>query len=900
MNRAERILGVVFVSLLAIAAASAGAPRLSIDAQYDPDDRTLDGSVEVTLEAPGGTAYFLLLPNLAQEQNPYLSQRAIDEIYPRGFEPARLIVLSVDLVQTEGTTSLPFRTLALPPAWQTYSLDEAALAVDLPAGAGPATLRIEFLVDVPRTSRGDEGITDDVLTWRFGWYPLPIDDPTAYVERDGLLVRGDGSAFPFVLPPAESEVALTVPVGLRVYSGADGVESEALDAAWTRYRLRYDGVRRAVAFTVGANYRTYTLDGPIPIDVVHFAGHDEEARLFATYARDILDDYESRYGPYPHARLTIVESTNRDGTSFAADGIVWLSRRYFTHRDVLLPGILNRLAEFVLAHEIAHQWFGTGTGIDLNRDGWLSEGLAHYLAVGYFEAAHGPFGPNLFDVAGKGLLEEFVVRQFGFYNLREHLIELSYILAAGNAFDEALVTAAEDARYANASSVRLYDKGYLVARAIASAIGEERFEDGLRTAIERTREGILNSRGLQAILEEASGEPLGALFDAWVFGPGSVDYSIEIVARRRIEGGHRTSVVVRRDGGAPQPVTVEATLSSGATVAQEWDGADAEATLVFVTPSSVARVTIDPEHRLPDRDRLNNHAPVKIVAAATKAALPLDAYVLWPDATGQTITLSHLDRLKITIGENRASAAMKLGRGEFVQLAAELQPAGLAAGIAYSEVRYRPIETGSPGEYWAPEMSFAISARRLFDGARPFLTLRAEFVDLASLSDPAIRAVAFDVAEPNAVRISAVVLDEARIWPSAYLMGRVELGLSFGDLPRPLHFGFPELHGGPTASMPNKLSGALAVELPSTSDLPYNVLNLALIDRVLTRVYIAGGTGWTTLDQFGTTTPYAEAGGEQIFEMSTLGGLIPLAVQLGVAVPLTGNYPAVIYVQISF
>jgi len=900
MHRTRRILGVLLLFLAALAAAAIGSTRLSIDARYDPDDRTLDGTVDATVAAPAGTAFFFLLPNLAQAPNPHLSPRALDAIYPKGFEPTRLVVLTVDLVQTEGTTPLLFRTLALPPAWQTYSLDGAALAVDLPDGTAEATVRIEYLIDVPRTSRGDEGITEDVLTWRFGWYPLPIDDPGAYVEADGVLVRADGTPFPFVLPVTTPAAAITVPVGFRVFSGADGVEVEDAESGWTRYRLRYDSARRAVAITVDADARTYTLDGTVPIEVVHAAGHDEEARLFATYARDILNDYAERYGPYPHARLTIVENPNRDGTSFAADGIVWLSRRYFTHRDVLLPGILNRLAEFVLAHEIAHQWFGTGIGIDLNREGWLSEGLSHYLAVGYFERAHGAFDANLFDVAGNGILEEFVARQFGFYNLREHLIELSYILAAGDRFDEALVRAAEEVEYENASSVRLYDKGYLVARAIASAIGEERFDEGLRAAVERTRTGVLDSAGLRAILEEVSGERLGTLFDVWVFGPGSVDYSVEIVARRRIDAGHRTTVAVRRDGGAPQPVTVEATLSSGATTTQVWDGADAEETLVFVTPSPVARVTIDPEHRLPDRDRLNNHAPVRIVTAATDAALPLDAYLLRPDAAGRGITFSHLDRLRITIGENQATAQVKVDRGEFVGLAASLEPAGLAAGISYSQVRYRPIETGSPGAYWAPELALSISARRLFDGARPFLTLRAELVDLPSISDPAVRAVALDVATPNALRVSAIVRDEARVWPTVYLLGRVELGLSLGDLPRPLQFGFPELHGGPAAPTRNKLSGELALEFPSTSDLPYNVLNLAHIDRVRTRIYIAGGTGWTSFDRFGTTTPYVEAGAEQVVDLSTLGGLLPLSARLGIAVPLTGADPALIYVQVSF
>jgi hypothetical protein len=109
-----------------------------------------------------------------------------------------------------------------------------------------------------------------------------------------------------------------------------------------------------------------------------------------------------------------------------------------------------------------------GTGIDLNAEAWLSEGLAQYLAVQYYERRYAAFAPNLFEFGSPGIIEELVKQQFGFFNLREHFIELPYLMTQYVGFDEALVKPIEKVRFSNVSDVRLYDKGYLVARAIAS------------------------------------------------------------------------------------------------------------------------------------------------------------------------------------------------------------------------------------------------------------------------------------------------------------------------------------------------------------------------------------------------------------------------------------------------
>jgi len=886
----------LIVSLVSSGLAAAPAERLDIT--YDPAGRTIEGEIELAPVPAGSTLYFLLLPNLGREENPYLSGRMIDQDYPFGFEGSGIDIDSVGLVQSGSETPLEYRLLPLPPAFQTYSLSDGVLAVEIPEGE-PGEIKIGFTLHIPRNSLGDEGITDGVLTERLAWYPLLIGGDDRIVEEDGTISYADSDQFPLILPSYSYEAIVRIPEGYELFTGTDRCE-ESDEGGFSVYRIGYDGDARTIGISIAEGYETYTLDGPIPIEVATLPEHGEEARLIATYARDVLAEYEERFGPYPRKRLVIVEAPNRTGTSFAADGIVWLSRLFFSHRDVPLPGFLNRLIEFVLAHEIAHQWFGIGTEVDLNADSWLSEGFAQYAAVSYFEGRYRATGGNLFDFTAPGVIEDFVDRQFGYLNLREHQIELPYLVSLWSGFDEELVKPASEVEYANANVTRIYDKGYLVARAIAGRVGSDAFDRALKRAFETGRKGRLTVEEFERLVVEESGEPVGALFDQWVFGAGSVDYAVKISSQRRTDAGYETKVIVSRRGGTEEPVTVEATLTSGATVKQEWDGKSEEDTLTFETPSRVRRVTIDPDHILPDSNRLNNNDPVKVVTAVNRAALPLDAYVITPTPDSSGFSFSYLDRFRITVSQDSASMIIKKGRSDRYSGYASIGGGRLTGTLTYTYISYHRPEIGSPSVYWEPNIAYSLGVSRLFSEEKPLLSFRLGAFDLPSVTEASERAIYIDLIGTGAVRFSVFAYDEIRIAPRAYLNGGVFLGFSVGELPSALRFRFTELHASPLLPAERKLSGILSLELPPEEEtLPYNLFNLAMVDRKRTRLYIAGGVGWTTLIDFGKTSPGVEVGLEELVDLSTLGGLLPLSLRLGVATPIVGKGATVFYAEFS-
>lgn len=929
MRTSSFVLVLLFTCVAPFIACGANAPVSSsesepaymLDVLYNADARVIEGTFDLRFTPETKTAYFSLLANLDSNPNPYVSPRQQDAVYPYGFETSRITVLSVDDVTGNEAEAVPFRTLAMPPSWQTYSLEDTVLAVDLPNSQSPIVLRCRFITEAPRTTLGDQGITDGILTWRFGWFPMLFPEQSLIVEREGVMgydavIGYEGKdSLPLVFPWARLSATITIPADSLLIMGADHVEAfgdtpvsdekspdndGTLAQSTHIYSVHNDSPSRSLALTVGTDYESYRLESTADVEVFYLPRHEGDARLIATLALDILADYIARYGPYPRSTLTIVENPTPHGQAFAADGIVWLSSRFFTHRNVLFPGALNRVIEFVLAHEIAHQWVGLGTGIDLDAEAWLSEGLAQCLSVRYFEDRYGSFEPNVFAPQVPGIVGDFVKQQWGFFNLREHFIELPYLLSTRAGFDEELIKATKNVQFGNAESVRLYDKGYLVTRAMAAKIGFDAFEKALTRAIVERRADLLDARSFQALLEEESGQSLVEFFDFWVFGPGSADYSIRILDRAVEDGIHTTRVSVAREGGVAQPVTIEATMQSEGTIQQEWDGIEESAVLEFVTPTIVASVAIDPDHNLPDTDRLNNHAPAKIVGAVNENVFPLDAYVLAPDQATGGIIFSHLDRLRIAVSQSAASASIKVKRNHQLSIATSFATPQPTGHIAYTYTSYEQPETGSAATYWEAAYAFTATGLRFIADGQPAVALMFTATHLPSIASSGMQSVMLRLTPQGMGQVELTTQIDVRLIPGVYLMGTGRIGTSSGPVPQSLQFHVSELHSMLLPASPHVAVAKIALELPSPDGLPYSLFHIAMMDRVRSRLFVTVGTGWTTPDEFGTTSPSIEAGMEQILELSTLGGLISVTAQIGIATPILGEGVTTLYGGISF
>jgi aminopeptidase N len=204
-------------------------------------------------------------------------------------------------------------------------------------------------------------------------------------------------------------------------------------------------------------------------------------------AGDIVKYFASIVAPFPYERLSHFQSSTRFGGMENAT-VIFYSDRAFRRGGVGLS---------LIAHEVAHQWFGDAVTQREWPHLWLSEGFATYFAALYTGHARG-------ETAFKTDMR----------NIRETIISDTGAVLTRPVIDtvESTLTA-----LLNRNS---YDKGGFVLHMLRARVGDSAFFRGVRDYYNKHKHGNALTADLQAALEKSSGRPLGAFFDQWLRRPG--------------------------------------------------------------------------------------------------------------------------------------------------------------------------------------------------------------------------------------------------------------------------------------------------------------------------------------------------------------------------------------------
>ena len=157
----------------------------------------------------------------------------------------------------------------------------------------------------------------------------------------------------------------------------------------------------------------------------------------------------------------------------------------------------------LIAHEIAHQWFGDSVTESTWADLWLSEGFATYFAGLFVQRYEGEeaFQAYMKDAATAVFAYEKKSRTPIFDRDTEDLMKL---LNANN-----------------------YQKGAWVLHMLRSQLGDDAFFRGLRSYYQAHANATATSEDLRAALEKASGKNLRAFFTRWIYDSGHPQYELK-------------------------------------------------------------------------------------------------------------------------------------------------------------------------------------------------------------------------------------------------------------------------------------------------------------------------------------------------------------------------------------
>ncbi|MGL5035457.1 MAG: M1 family aminopeptidase [Microcystaceae cyanobacterium] len=240
-----------------------------------------------------------------------------------------------------------------------------------------------------------------------------------------------------------------------------------------------------------------------PIAIAYYVEKGLEADGWRSMGKtpQMVDFFTKAFGyPYPFPKYAQVCVDD-----FIFGGMENTSTTLLTDRCLLdeRAAIDNRNTESLVAHELAHQWFGDLVVIKHWSHAWIKEGMASYAEILWTEF-------------------EYDKNEAAYYLLNE---ARSYLEEDSSRYRRPIVTNI----YREAIELydrHLYEKGACVYHMMRAILGDELFTKAIHTFVQENAHKTVETIDLLRAIEKATGFNLLGLFDQYVFRGGHPDYKI--------------------------------------------------------------------------------------------------------------------------------------------------------------------------------------------------------------------------------------------------------------------------------------------------------------------------------------------------------------------------------------
>lgn len=209
---------------------------------------------------------------------------------------------------------------------------------------------------------------------------------------------------------------------------------------------------------------------------------------FSDYAvsSNVLNYFIDNIGPYSYAKLANMQAKTQWGGLENAGNISYFENSVTGKNEV----------EPLIAHEIAHQWFGNSASEASWNHVWLSEGFATYFSILYLENVYGD----------KKRKEELLLD-------RTQVIEY-YKKNPAPIVDNSIKDPMK------VLSTNSYQKGSWVLNMLRHKLGDETFWKGIQKYYETYENSNAMTKDFREVMEAVSGENLEEFFTQWIFTKG--------------------------------------------------------------------------------------------------------------------------------------------------------------------------------------------------------------------------------------------------------------------------------------------------------------------------------------------------------------------------------------------
>ncbi len=373
--------------------------------------------------------------------------------------------------------------------------ERVSFALERTLWAGTAVLHVQF-----------HGVLNDKLVGFYASTYEAADGTTKVIATTQMEATDARRAFPcWDEPDCKAVFALTVLVddGLLAVSNMHEIASTTLSSGKRSIRFADTPVMSTylVAMVVGELEATEPVDvDGIELRVIARPGTLDQAPFALEVGAFALRYFQDWYGiAYPGTKLDLIATPD-----FAFGAMENLGAVTFRETLLLIDETkasradLERAAD-VIAHEIAHMWFGDLVTMKWWNGLWLNEAFATFAETSCCAA----FRPEWDRWTSFALSRTMAQVVDALHSTRPIEFPVISPTDAEGMFD-----------------VLTYEKGASVLRMLEQYLGEERFRDGVRHYLSAHSFANAETTDLWDSIEHVSGEPIRETMDGWIFTGG--------------------------------------------------------------------------------------------------------------------------------------------------------------------------------------------------------------------------------------------------------------------------------------------------------------------------------------------------------------------------------------------
>jgi aminopeptidase N len=264
------------------------------------------------------------------------------------------------------------------------------------------------------------------------------------------------------------------------------------------------------------------INGDIPIEIwVRPADSNKVDGSFQNL-NEILSIYEDKFGPYRFDRVGYV------GTAIGA--MEHATNIAYPH--FVINGGLGY--ESLLAHELAHMWFGDNVTCATAEDMWINEGWATFFDAIYQEFLY-----------SREQYMDFI------RNKHKEVIQFCHTPSTspiGDGYFFPLNQIPQNVTY----GMSAYDRGCITAHTLRGYLGDEVFFDAMTAFNEEFKYNYASSEDMRDFLTNHTGTDMAGWFDNWIFNSGTPHYSIDSFSVVPLGSNADVTVYMRQKRHGPE------------------------------------------------------------------------------------------------------------------------------------------------------------------------------------------------------------------------------------------------------------------------------------------------------------------------------------------------------------